>query len=105
MEVKHEKLKNVSVVRFEKLSELKGLTNATVCIDEIHMGDVKPEDLHAIQAKSLWIVIRDTDQEEGNPEEYLRQQFPDWVIVNLSYPLRTSKNLSDKVKSFISYSH
>jgi hypothetical protein len=44
-------------------------------------------------------VIRDTNQSRENPEEYLRQQFPDWVIVNLSYPLRTSKNLSEKVKS------
>ena len=101
LEVKHEKLENVSVVSFEKLSELKdltNLTNATVCIDEIHMRDVKPEDLLAIKAKSLWIVIRDTDQDE-DPEEYLRTQFPDWDIVNLSYPLRTSKNLSEKVKN------
>ena len=45
-----------------------------------------------------YIVIRDTDQSQENPEEYLRIQFPDWVIVNLSYPLRTSKNLSDEVK-------
>ena len=99
MEVKDEKLRNVSVVTYNKLSELKNanLTNTTVCIDEIHMKKVEPEDLHAIQAKSLWIVIRDTFQ--GNPEEYIRQEFPDWVIVNLSYPLRTSKNLSEKVKS------
>ena len=75
------------------------LTNATVCIDEINVEYVKPEDLLAIKAKSVWIVIRDTDQRQENPEEYLRQQFPDWVVVNLSYPLRTSKNLSEKVKS------
>ena len=101
LEVKFEKLTNVSVVTYTELSELKNanLTNATVCVDEIHMNKVKPEDLHAIQAKSLWIVIRDTNQSRENPEEYLRQQFPDWVIVNLSYPLRTSKNLSEKVKS------
>ena len=85
-------------VRLE-LSELKNanLTNTTVCVDEINIKYVKPEDLRAIQAKSLWIVIRDTDQ-RGNPEKYLRQHFSDWVIVNLSYPLRTTKNLSDKVK-------
>ena len=106
LEVKHEKLENVSVVSFEKLSELKdltNLTNATLCIDEINMRAVKPEDLLAIKAKSLWIVIRDTYQKK-DPEEYLRTQFPDWDIVNLSYPLRTSKNLSEKVKNGEIYS-
>ena len=102
LEVKHEKAKlnNVTVLTFENVSELTdaNLLNDTVCLDEISMLDVKLDDLHTIQAKSLWIVIRDTYQ-IGNPEEYLRQQFPDWVIVNLSYPLRTSKNLSDKVKN------
>ena len=43
------------------------------------------------------MVIRDTRNE--NPEEYLREQFPNWEIVNLSYPLRTSKTLSEKVKN------
>ena len=53
------------------------------------MQDVKPEDLLEINAKSLWVVIRNTKTKEGNPEEYLRQKFPpEWVIVNLSYPLR-----------------
>ena len=101
MEVKHEKLGNFSVVTYTELSELENanLTNTTLCVDEIHMENVKPEDLHAIQAKSLWIVIRDTNKSFGNPEEYIRQQFPGWVIVNLSYPLRTSKNMSEKVKS------
>jgi hypothetical protein len=103
LEVKYERLKltNVNVVTFEKLLQLKdaNLLNDTVCLDEINMEDVKPEDLNAIEAKSVWIVIRDTQQRFGNQEEYLRRQFPGWVIVNLSYPLRTSKNLSDKVKS------
>ena len=101
LEVKFENLKNVSVVSFKDLSELTNanLTNTTVCVDEIHMGLVKPEDLLAIQVKSLWIVIRETTKGQGNPEQYLRQQFSDWVIVNLSYPLRTSKNLSEKIKS------
>ena len=35
-------------------------------------------------------------------EEYLKTNFPDWVIVNLSYPLRTSKNLSEKILSLCS---
>ena len=101
LEVKYEKakLKNVTVKTFTRLSELSdaNLTNVTVCIDEISMERVKPEELQAIQAKSLWIVIRDTNQR--NPEEYLRTKFPEpWVIVNLSYSLRTSKNLSEKVK-------
>merc|ERR1740129_1633170 len=62
------------------------------------MRDVKPEELNAIQARTLWIVIRDTNQ-GGNPEEYLRNQFPGWEIVNLSIPLRTSKTLSEKIQS------
>ena len=103
LEVKYEKLKlkNINVKSFRNLSELRdvNLTNQTVCIDEIHMKYVNPKDLHAIKAKSLWIVIRDTDQERENPEEYLKKHFPDWVVVNLRYPLRTSKNLSDEVKN------
>jgi hypothetical protein len=57
MDVKHEKSKNVSVVTYNELSELKNAnpTNTTVCVDEIHMNSVNPEDLHAIQAKSFWI--------------------------------------------------
>merc|ERR1740129_963100 len=62
------------------------------------MRDVKPEELNAIQARTLWIVIRDTRQ-DGDPEEYLRNQFPGWEIVNLSIPLRTSKTLSEKIQN------
>merc|ERR1740129_525879 len=62
------------------------------------MRDVKPEELNAIQARTLWIVIRYTSQ-AGNREEYLRNQFPGWEIVNLSIPLRTSKTLSKKIQS------
>ena len=54
MEVKHEKLTNVSVVTYTELSELKNanLTNTTVCVDEIYMEKVKPEDLHEEFQKS-----------------------------------------------------
>ena len=31
-------------------------------------------------------------------ETYLKEQFPDWVIVHLNYPLRTTKILSEMVK-------
>merc|ERR1719203_840556 len=79
LEVKYEKLRlnNVTVVTFEKLFHLSdaNLLNDTVCVDEINMEDVKPEELNAIQARTLWIVIRNTNQ-EGNPEEYLRNKFP-----------------------------
>ena len=103
LEVKYEKakMKNVTVKTFRSLSELSvaNLTNFTVCVDEVDMEDVKPEELQTIQAKAVWIVIRKTRQQR-NHEVYLREKFPEpWVIVNLSYPLRTSKNLSDKVKS------
>ena len=103
LEVKFEKLKltNLTVVSYENLSELTdaNLTNHTLCLDEIWMNNMKPDDLEAIRVKSLWIVIRDTWQKKKKPEEYLREQFPGWLIVNLSYPLRTSKRLSEKVKS------
>jgi hypothetical protein len=96
-------------VTFEKLSELSdaNLLNDTVCVDEINMLDVEPEELNAIQARTLWIVIRDTRQRGGNHEEYLRNQFPGWEIVKLSIPLRTSKTLSEKVKTSTvnDYSH
>ena len=73
LEAKYEKmkLKNITVTTFNKTSELNdaSLTNATLCIDEITMSDVKPEDLNVINAKSIWIVIRDTDDEEGNPRD------------------------------------
>ena len=102
LEVKYEKLRlnNVTVVTFVELSELSdaNLLNDTVCVDEIDMEDVKPEELNAIQARTLWIVIRDTNQ-RGNPEEYLRNKFPGWEIVNLSIPLRTSKTLSEKIQN------
>ena len=103
LEVRYKNLSltNVTVKSFRRLSELANdnLLNEIICLDEIHLEDVKPEELHAIQARSLWIVIRDTFQ-SGNHEEYLRQTFPEpWVIVNLIYPLRTSKTLSEKVKS------
>ena len=68
LEVKYEKLRlnNVTVVTFQKLSELSdaNLLNDTVCVDEIDMSDVRPDELNAIQARTLWIVIRYTDQEE-----------------------------------------
>ena len=103
LEVKYEKLRlnNVTVVTFRRLSELSdaNLLNDTVCVDEINMLDVNPEELNAIQARTLWIVIRDTRQRGGNHEEYLRNQFPGWEIVNLSIPLRTSKTLSEKIQS------
>ena len=48
LEVKYEKLRlnNVTVVTFEKLSELSdaNLLNDTVCVDEIDMEHVKPEE-------------------------------------------------------------
>ena len=129
LEVKFEKLKlkNLTVFSYENLSELTDanlcnesmngvsrlvlsaggyepmvqniLSNTTVCLDEIWMKNLKPDDLEAMSVKSLWIVIRDTWQKEESPEDYLRKQFPGWVIVNLTCPLRTTKILSEKVKS------
>ena len=88
-----------NVLRARGAPNLAQTTNTTFCLDEIWMNDVKPDDLEAIKANSLWIVIRDTWRKTENPEEYIREQFPGWVIVNLTCPLRTSKILSEKVKS------
>ena len=63
-EAKYErmKLKNINVTTFEKLSDLNvgSLTDTTLCIDEFFMKSINPKDLKRINAKSLWIVIRET---------------------------------------------
>ena len=100
LEVKYEKkLNNITVKTFTEISDLNDTStaNATLCIDEIHLVG-NSEDLNSINAKSIWSVIRDTGVNKHNPEEYLRDQFPGWNIVNLSYPLRTSKSISAEVK-------
>ena len=100
LEVKFDKLKRVTVKTFDILEDIQvsNLANTTVCIDEIEMKNVKPDQLNQFQAKALWIVIRDTDT-KGNPEKYLRKQFPNWTIVNLSYPLRNSKTISERIRN------
>ena len=35
--------------------------------------------------------------EHRKPEDFLKKHFRDWIIVNLSYPLRTSKTLSEEI--------
>ena len=42
-------------------------------------------------------VVSDKYLEENNQlaEEYFKDKFIDWEIVNLSYPLRTSKKISE----------
>ena len=105
LEVKYEKLKinNVSVKTFVKLESLKecfqnSAQNTPICLDEVYMQDIEPEELLKIKAKQLWIVVRDIPGIK-DIEKYLRKKFPSkWVIVNLSYPLRTSKTISEWVK-------
>ena len=70
--------------------------DAVICIDEINMENIEPKWLLEAKAKFLWVVIREITAR--NPEEYLRDEFPGWEIVNLSYPLRTPKQISEKVK-------
>ena len=49
--------------------------------------------------ESMLDLCGDTATTEGNPEDYPKSQFPDdWVIVDLNYPLRTSKIISENVK-------
>ena len=83
---------------FTKSDEIKDVCgiNTTICIDEVRMKYVTPEDLLNIETKAKWIVIRDTRTE--NPEEYLRTHFPDWDIAKLNYPQRTSKTYLKKSK-------
>ena len=104
LEVKYEnlKLENITVKNVEQLSELEegSSTNFATCIDEISLANVEIEELKQIRSRFLWVVIRDSNTAtDENSEEYLREQFPDWVIVNLSYPLRTSKAISEKVRT------
>ena len=104
LEAKYEKLKlnNISVMTFNEIEELKDASseNLTLCVDEISMGDVNPEDLLGINAKSLWVVIRSAGSKERNQNEYLREHFSsDWDIVDLSYPLRVSKTISERIQS------
>ena len=59
------------------------------------------EDLYEINAKALWVVIRSAGSKERNQKEHLREYFSsDWAIVNLSYPLRVSKTISERIQSF-----
>ena len=76
--------------------DLDNCANTHICIDEVDVVDVPLEDLQKIQAKSIWTVIR--DPQSKNPEEDLKEKLPGWHIVNLTHPLRTSKNISIKVK-------
>ena len=98
LEVRFEKIENVKVTTFDSFSELEldDFTNGHICLDEVHEGYIALEDLKNISAKSIWIAIRDTKLE--SPEEYLKENLQEWDIVNLKYPLRTSKNISKIVK-------
>ena len=98
LEIKYEQmnLQNITVKSFQKLEEVTWSNYSFVCIDEINLFDVKVEELKKINAKGLWIVIRETVEE--NPEEYLKKKFPQWDIVPLSYPLRTPKRISEQIK-------
>ena len=89
-------LHNITVKSFQRLEEVTWNNYSYVCIDEINLYDVKVEELKKINAKGLWIVIRETLEE--NPENYLKKNFPQWNIVPLSYPLRTPKRISEKIK-------
>ena len=98
LEIKYEQmnLHNITVKSFQRLEEVTWNNYSYVCIDEINLYDVKVEELKKINAKGLWIVIRETVEE--NPEEYLKKCFPQWDIVHLSYPLRTPKRISEEIK-------
>ena len=89
-------LHNITVKSFQRLEEVTWNNYSYVCIDEINLYDVKVEELKKINAKGLWIVIRETLEE--NPENYLKKNLPQWDIVPLSYPLRTPKRISEKIK-------
>ena len=79
----YEKLK-IDVKYFHKFDEFKNrylqiplqTNNLTLCIDEIDMEDITANELNQIQAKNLWVVIREPNIEKGeDPEAYIRKQF------------------------------
>ena len=98
-------LKHIIVKTFHKFNQLMNdktlnLVNSTLCIDEIDMEDITANELNQIQAKNLWVVIREPNIEKGeDPEDYIRKQFPGWEVVHLTYPLRTSMRISEQVKT------
>ena len=89
-------LHNITVKSFQRLEEVTWNNYSYVCIDEINLYDVKVEELKKINAKGLWIVIRETLEE--NPKNYLKKNFPQWDIVPLSYPLEPQKGYLKKSK-------
>ena len=50
------------------------------------------------QAKSIWAAIRIANSK--NTEQDLKEKLAGWKIINLSYPLRTTKRISKKIKEF-----
>ena len=75
MEIKYEEYENVMVKTFcRNLKEIKNegddWSNSYVFMDELDVSglptddDLKPKDLIEIQAKSVWVVIRQTQSED-----------------------------------------
>ena len=103
LEGQYENLDNVTVTKYKGIKKLNQVcsTNSTICFDNLDydLDDdiVMSEDFHKIKSKNVWAAISNT--EGDHLEESLMNQFPDWVLVNLNHPLRTSKTISEKVKT------
>ena len=103
LEGQYENLDNVTVTKYKGIKKLNQVcsTNSTICFDNLDydLDDdiVMSEDFHKIKSKNVWAAIGNTEGDDL--EESLMNQFPDWVIVNLNHPLRTSKTISEKVKT------
>ena len=111
MEVKFENWRNVKVIVKASFSEIIDLltnpldmpSNAYVFIDELAAPDPHDcsvfKEVSNMRVKSVWCVIRASKRHAGNdPEQALRDEFKDWTIVHLKYPLRTTKTISNYVK-------
>ena len=97
LKLKYEKFENVTIASFHQFEDIQWTNYSSIAIDEVNFYDIRTKDIGEIQAKNLWVVIRDTLQD--NPEEFLEKEFTGlWIIVHLKYPLRTPKILSEKIK-------
>ena len=66
LELKYEKLHNIKLKNFTNLDEIAdiedaSLADSTICIDETDLNVVNSADLYRINAKALWVVIRNIE--------------------------------------------
>ena len=109
LENEFEKYKDrIKVLTFCDISQISDadLKCSNILIDEAHEMLLAPamEKLCSLPAKRILIVFRGTQTEDGlfpmmetdhNPSKYLDENYSDWYLLQLNYPLRTSKTVSE----------